>query len=223
VDDARRVCDAEPAVAELTFRCLRVTPDPNAASPTLVLRLGLTETTGADVHAVVLRCQIQLEPHRREYADHEVEAVGCMLGDRSGRDAEREPLRFGFATQTVSSFTGSTEVDLPVPCSYDLEVAANQYMYALDGGVAPLLLLFSGTVFTTSADGLSVHPVARDSSARFSMPVSVWRAAMDLHFPGKAWLRLRRETFDALHRYRARRGLLSWDDAVERLLKEAAP
>jgi hypothetical protein len=43
---------------------------------------------------------------------------------------------------------------------------------------------------------------------------------MDQHFPGAAWLRLRRETFDKLYDYRAREALSGWDDAIERLLKE---
>jgi hypothetical protein len=51
--------------------------------------------------------------------------------------------------------------------------------------------------------------------------VEVWKQTMDLHFPGAAWLRMRRETFDALHRYRINQEFVSWDDAIERLLKEA--
>ena len=34
--------------------------------------------------------------------------------------------------------------------------------------------------------------------------VRVWREAMDRHFPGTAWLRLRRDTFDRLHAVKAR-------------------
>ena len=48
----------------------------------------------------------------------------------------------------VPSFTGSIEVDVPVPCTYDLEIAATSYFHALDEGDIPLVLLFSGTVFT---------------------------------------------------------------------------
>ena len=44
---------------------------------------------------------------------------------------------------------------------------------------------------------------------------------MEQHFPGSAWLRLGRDTFDALYRYRSGNALLSWDEAVRRLLKEA--
>ena len=52
----------------------------------------------------------------------------------------------------VPGFTGSTELDLPVPFTYDLEIAATRYFASLDDGEVPLLLLFSGTVFG-SADG----------------------------------------------------------------------
>jgi hypothetical protein len=44
---------------------------------------------------------------------------------------------------------------------------------------------------------------------------------MDRHFPGSAWLRLGRDSFDRLHAYRARHAHLSWDDAVDALLREA--
>ena len=46
----------------------------------------------------------------------------------------------------VPSFTGSVEVDVPVPCTYDLEIAATSYFHALDEGEIPLVLLFSGTL-----------------------------------------------------------------------------
>jgi hypothetical protein len=44
---------------------------------------------------------------------------------------------------------------------------------------------------------------------------------MQLHFPGTAWLRLAEDTFGALYRYRVAHDQLSWDEAIQRLLKEA--
>ena len=43
-------------------------------------------------------------------------------------------------------------VDLPVPCSFDFNVAATKYFYGLEGGEVPLAFLFSGTVFYRDAD-----------------------------------------------------------------------
>ena len=53
----------------------------------------------------------------------------------------------------VPSFTGATEFELPVPCTYDLEVAATKYLYALPDGEVPLSFHFSGTVFYRGDDG----------------------------------------------------------------------
>ena len=48
----------------------------------------------------------------------------------------------------VQGFTGSTDVELSLPCTYDFEVAASRYLHALRRRQIPVLLLFSGTVFT---------------------------------------------------------------------------
>ena len=60
-----------------------------------------------------------------------------------------------------------------------------------------------------------------EKEAPFRLPVRIWRELMDQYFPGGAWLRLRRESFDALQHFKARRALATWDDAVEALLHEA--
>ena len=57
--------------------------------------------------------------------------------------------------------------------------------------------------------------------ARHRLPVAVWRAAMDEHFPGVGWVRLRRDTLDRLAAFRSAHTLPTWDEAVQRLLKEA--
>ena len=54
-----------------------------------------------------------------------------------------------------------------------------------------------------------------------ALPVPVWRDLMDLYFPNSGWIRLRRDTIDALSRYKADRALPTWEDAFELLLKEA--
>ncbi len=48
----------------------------------------------------------------------------------------------------VQGFTGITEVDLALPCTYDFEVTGSRYLHALGDGTIPLALLFSGTIFT---------------------------------------------------------------------------
>ena len=51
------------------------------------------------------------------------------------------------ASAVVPSFTGSTAVELQVPCSFDFNVAATKYFHGLADGDIPLCLMFSGTVF----------------------------------------------------------------------------
>jgi hypothetical protein len=206
---------------EFQFACTGAQPDLTAAAPTVSLRLHITETTGVPVHALALRTQIRIEPLRRRYDDTEAGALQDLFGERSRWGTTLKPLQLGFVNQMVPTFTGETDVDVALPCSYDFDVAANKYLYALEGGEIPLLLLFSGTVFTAEGNGFSVSLVPWDREAKFRLPVSTWKHTMDLHFPGTAWMRVGASTFDALHRYRAERQLTSWDDAIERLLKEA--
>lgn len=125
-------------------------------------------------------------------------------------------------TLIVPAFEGVTEVELPVPCTYDFEVAAAKYLHALDGGEIPLLLLFSGTVFARHGEGFRVQQVPWEKEAAFRLPVRVWRELMDSCFGGCAWIRLRRETTDALRRFMAERALPTCDDAVEALVRTAA-
>ncbi len=206
---------------ELVFDCVGVSADRYAAGPTLVFHLRIAETTGAAIGAIALRCQIRIEPTRRRYTPVEEEALEDLFGHRSRWGDTLKPLQLTYVTHMVPSFSGSTTVDLSVPCTYDLEVAAGKYFAGLDDGDVPLLLLFSGTVFATTDTGLSVAQVPWDKEERCPLPVATWREMMDLHFPGGGWLRLDSETLDALGRFKSRRTLLTFDDAVQRLLKEA--
>ena len=208
-------------MAELDFECLGAQPDRSAAAPTIALRLRITESSSQPVHAIALRCQLRIEPIRRHYDESEASALRDLFGERARWGETLKPMQLAFVSHTVPSFTDSIEIDLLLPCSYDFDVAANKYLYALADGEVPLLMLFNGTVFTTGSNGFSVAPVPWHKQARFRLPVPVWRQAMQLHFPGTAWLRLAEDTFGALYRYRVAHDQLSWDEAIQRLLKEA--
>jgi hypothetical protein len=206
---------------ELAFDCLDARPDRYAATPILLFRLRIAETSGEPVHAIALRCQIRIEPQRRRYSAREAEGLVDLFGEPSRWGETLKPLQFAYVDRMVPGFEGSTEVDLPVPCTYDLDVATAKYFHALEDGEIPLLLLFSGSVFTRGPAGFSVQQVPWHKEATYRLPVQVWRELMDLHFPGTGWVRLRRDTLDRLHRFRSRRALPTWDEAVEVLLKEA--
>jgi len=119
----------------------------------------------------------------------------------------------------VPSFTGSTELDLPAPCTFDFNVASAKYFHALENGVVPLLLLFSGTVFYAASDSLlQVDQISWSKEANFDLPVGVWKQMMDEYYPNTAWLCLSREVFDRLHRYKMDRGLPTWEQTLESML-----
>ncbi|MET0729317.1 MAG: DUF6084 family protein [Acidimicrobiales bacterium] len=196
-------------------------PDPYAAVPTLVLRLRIEAPDSEPVHAMVLRAQIRIEPQRRRYSDAEGARLLELFGEAQQWGESLRPFLWTHVSTTVAEFTGAVEVDLPVPCTYDFEVAAAKYLHSLGDGEIPIVLLFNGTVFSLRDGGLVVQPVPWNVEAEHRLPVAVWRATMDAFFPHSGWIRLRRETIDDLTRYKAERALTSWDDAFERLLKEA--
>jgi hypothetical protein len=208
-------------MTDLVFDCVDGQADRYAAVPTLQLKLRISETTGAQVHAIALRCQIRIEPQRRRYSAEEADGLLELFGEPARWGDTLKPLQFATVSLMVPSFSGSTELDLPVPCTYDFEVAAAKYLHALGDGEVPLLLLFSGTVFTKGLGGFSVGQVPWHKEASYRLPVSVWREIMDRFFPGAGWIRVRRDTLDTLQRYKAVRALPTWDDALEALLKEA--
>ena len=208
-------------MSDLVIDVLGARAEAYAAVPTLVLRLAVTAPDGEPVHAVALRAQIQIEPQRRRYSAEEEARLLELFGETPQWGESLRPFLWTHAAALLTGFTGRTEVDLPVACSYDFEVAGAKYLHALGDGEIPLALLFSGTVFARRNGVVSVLPVPWHVEARHRLPVKVWRDVMDLYFPDSGWLRLRRDTIDALTRYKAERAIPSWEDAFALLLKEA--
>ncbi|WP_338674886.1 DUF6084 family protein [Streptomyces sp. SCSIO 30461] len=213
--------DATTPPTRFTFGCVGVRADAYAAGPTLVFRLRITASPGTRVHAMALRCQLRIEPARRGYGDDEARGLTDLFGERTRWGTTLHPVQFAHVSVMVPGFTGETETDLVVPCTYDMDIAATRYLGALNEGEVPLLLLFSGTAFT-GAGGFHVEPVPWDLEAVCRMPVRTWREMIEQHFPGCGWLKLPRDTMDALLAYRSRRALPSWEAAVEALLHDAA-
>jgi hypothetical protein len=205
-------------VSELGIEVLDVRPEEHAAAPHLLFRLRLTESTGDVVHAVILRCQLRIEPQRRDYDAEEQTGLRDLFGAAERYTTTLKPLLWAHTVAAVQGFEGSTEVDLPVACTYDFDVSAAKYLHALRDGDVPLLLLFSGTVFTRGASGFTVQQLPWSLEARCRLPVSTWRQLMEHYFPAGGWIRLSRESIDALGRYRSDRGLTGWDQTVAELI-----
>ncbi|GAA2443499.1 DUF6084 family protein [Streptomyces lavendulocolor] len=207
-------------MTDFAFTCTGVRADPYAAGPTLVFRLRITASDQARVHALALRCQIRVEPVRRGYGDAEAARLTDLFGERSRWGSTLNPVQFAQVPVMVPGFTGEVETDLVVPCTYDMDIASTRYFHALEEGEVPLLMLFSGTAFTGER-GFRVEPVPWDKEATFRMPVKTWQEMVDQHFPGSGWIRLPRDTMDALLAHRSRHALPSWEATVEGLLNAA--
>lgn len=206
----------------LGFEVIDAHAEPYAAEPTIMVQLRITSELPDPVHALALRCQIRIEPQRRTYSAEEEERLYAVFGETPQWGSSLRPFLWTHLSSMVPGFTGETTVDLPITCSYDMEVAGVRYLHGLGEGEIPLILLFSGTAFGPGmGGGFSARPVAWSDEANYRMPVSVWRDMMDSYFPNSGWLRLHRDTIDALVEFRARRALPTWDQAVETLLKEA--
>jgi hypothetical protein len=210
-------------MAELAFGCTGAQSARYAAIPTLTFALQITESTGVKVHAIALRCQIRIEPHRRRYSADEARRLGDLFGDPSRWAETVKPIQLATVSTMVPGFVSLTEIELPVPVTYDLEVASGRYLQGLDDGTVPLLLLFSGTVFIANGDSFSVELIPWSSEASFRMPVSVWQDVVQDHFPGGGWLRCGRETLDALSAFKAEHALPTWDATRSALLAAAGP
>ena len=208
-------------MTDLAFTVLDAAPEPYGAAPTLLLRVRATEATGATVHAIALRAQIQIEPQRRKYDGSEHAVLADLFGTPDRWSSTLKPFLWTHASTMVRGFTGDIEFDLPVPCTYDFDVAATKYLHSLGDGEIPLNVLFSGTVFTRGSTGFGVEQVPWHLESAYRMPVRVWRDLMDAYFPGGGWIRVDRETLDALARFKASRGLTSWEQALDELLAGA--
>lgn len=207
---------------DLNFSVEKAEPVKFAAAPMLHFTLGLTETQNQPIHAVALRCQIRIEPARRHYEQAEKERLLDLFGQPARWGQTLKSMLWAHTSVVVPPFSGSTTVDLPVPCSADFNLAASKYFYAMENDDVPLCLLFSGTVFYESPDQtLQVAQIPWDKEANFRLPVSVWKQMMDEYYPNSAWLCLHKDAFDRLYQFKSRNGLTSWEAALEKLLDES--
>ena len=190
-----------------------------AAVPTLSFELQVDAPGGHPIRSVLLDVQIQIAARARGYEAAAQQRLLELFGPVADWGTNLRTLPWLRTTAVVPAFTDSTVVALAVPCTYDLEVTAARYLAALDDGVVPLELLFSGTVFFTGADGtLQTARIAWDNEVHYALPVAVWRRTMDRHFPNTAWLRLGADSFARLCAYKARHAFTSWEQAIDSLL-----
>ncbi len=206
---------------DLNFEIESVAPQPYAAAPTLNFKLRIVNATGEPAHTVILRCQIMFDVSRRRYSAEEQERLLDLFGEPEQWDRTLRNMLWTNTSVVIPAFTGGTVVDLPVQCTFDFNVAATKYFAGLEEGEVPLLLLFSGTIFYGAESGaLQVTQIPWEKEARYRLPVRMWREMMDMYYPNSAWLCLRRDVFDRLYRYKTRRGIPTFEQALERAIPD---
>jgi hypothetical protein len=205
---------------ELHFQVEGIEAVAYAATPLLALKLRITNLPADEaVHSLTLRCQVQIEPSKRRYVAPEQEKLVDLFGapERWGRTVK--PMHWMNTSVVVPGFTGETLVSVELPCTFDFNVAATKYFAALTSGEIPMCVMFSGTVFYQDDEGaLQISQVPWDRECNFRLPVAAWQQMMEMHYPGVAWLCLRRDAFDLLSAYKMKHGLPTWEQAIERLL-----
>jgi hypothetical protein len=205
---------------DLTFTVTGVEPAPHSATPLLHFKLLVENLDRSEpIPAVMLRCQIRIDPARRPYVPSEQEKLSDLFGEPERWGQTLHSMLWTHSNVVIPPFQGSIAIDLPVACTFDLMVAGAKYFNGLEQGVAPLSLLFSGTIFHQNSEGaLQIAQIPWTKEAQFCLPAETWRQLMDTHYPNQAWVCLRRDVFERLNRYKRARGIPTWEQALESVL-----
>ncbi|WP_020500151.1 DUF6084 family protein [Sciscionella marina] len=205
-------------MTQLRFEVLDIHAQRYAVVPILQVRVRIQENTGERVHAMLLRAQVRIDAQRRHYDETERTGLADLFGEPSRWGRTLKPFLWTHCAAAVPGFQETTEVELPIPATYDFECTAAKYLHTLGTGEVPLSLSFAGTVFVRGTSGFGVEQIAWHHDVEHRMPVEVWHALIAEHYPDTGWIRLRHDTVAALHRFKAERGLLDLDEACTTLL-----
>jgi hypothetical protein len=208
-------------VVDLVFVGKGVELERHAMVPTLFLKVCISNATPSiKVQNVLLQCQVRIEATRRHYAPEEIERLVELFGEADRWGEALQSMLWIHTSAQIPAFDSECYVNLPVPCSFDFNVAATKYFYGLESGDVPLTLLFSGTVFYRDAeDLLQMDQISWIKQAECRLPVRIWRELMDHYYPNSAWLRIDHEIFDQIYRYKRQNRFTSWNETLRALLR----
>ena len=162
---------------DLNFEVVDAEAPAFAAVPMLIFKLRIDNAMDQErIFTVTLRCQIQINVTRRRYSPEAQARLLEVFGEPKRWGETLRPLLWTHTSTVVPQFSGSTIVDLPVPCTYDFEVAGTKYFDALEDGEIPLTFLFSGTIFyEDESDNLQVGQISWSKEAAYRLPVALWQ------------------------------------------------
>ncbi len=203
-------------MSALQFNVVDARAIPNAASPTIAFRLHVESETPVD--AMVLRAELRIEPQWRRYDREEQVLLGDLFGTPDRWQTTLRTFAWADVALVVPGFTGETETEILVSCTYDYDQAATRFFDVVHSGAIPIRFLFSGAVFRDGGSGFSTDRIAWSSESAYPMPVRVWRDAMRACYGDDVLIRIKRETLEELRRYRALSGVTTWDELFGRLI-----
>lgn len=194
---------------------------PFTAGPTLAFSLRVRDHAARPIYTIALTCQLNLEPAQRGYDEATRDRLLELFGPPERWTQTTRSLLWVKRDVLVPSFRGETSFELQVACGNDLQLAAERYFASLPDGEVPLTFLFNGTIFYEEEQGrMQLVQVPWECQASYRLPVATWRDLIASHYQDSSWVRLRTATVERLGRYKAHRGLLSFDHCVEELLSE---
>ena len=208
---------------DLNFKVSGVGASQRGLTPLLYFKTEIVNRAPAEaIQSIMLHAQIQVQSAQRAYTATEKEKLRDLFGKPEDWGHTLRNKLLAHANCIVPGFADRTEAVLVVPCTFDLNVAAAKYFYALEDGEVPLLFLFSGTMFYSDPEGrLQIQQISWEKEASWRMPISAWRDMMDRHYPNTAFMWLDRGVFDRLYEFKRQQGFATWEQAMERLLARA--
>jgi hypothetical protein len=98
-----------------------------AAVPSLLFKLRIANLEEEPIRSVALNTQIRIAATQRHYDAAEQERLLELFGEPSRWKDTLRSLLWTHTVVQVPPFSGSTVADMPVTCTYDLEVVAAKY------------------------------------------------------------------------------------------------
>lgn len=161
---------------DLHFNVESVSAEHGSAQRRLLFCLRVENSSPSEfVSSISLNVQVQIQPARRRYNNEEKTALRELFGEPERWANTLHPVFWAKVSTTVSSFQGSTKVNVPVPAASGFDDAASGYCHALREGEIPVDLLFSGTIFYISSGAPQVAFISWSKETFCRVPLAVWR------------------------------------------------
>ncbi len=209
---------------DLSFEIISAEVVAYSMLPMLSFKMHITNTYEEEqIENISLKSQIMLSVTKRRYNTEEKARLHELFGEPERWGKTLRQFLWTNVTSVVPRFSGSTIVELLVPCIYDFEVVSTKYFDALEDGEIPLTFLFSGTIFYLGEAGnLQIGQISWSKEAPYRLPVALWKGVIDTYFPNSAWIRMQKDVFDQLYQYKMTQGLLTWEEVLVRLLRTSS-